>query len=577
MEKWFVETKRADFNQIAAKFQISPIVARLLRNREILDEKGISLFLYGNRDNLYDPFLMKDMQKGVTLMDSLIREKKKIRIIGDYDIDGVCSSYILEQGLRAAGADVDVVIPHRMKDGYGLNDHLIEQAAESGREAIITCDNGIAALPQIMHAKELGMVVIVTDHHEVPYDEEDGKRIYRLPPADAVIDPKQEDCAYPFSGICGAVVAYKFIKALFLHKKMKDSALLEECFGFAAFATVGDVMELLDENHILVKYGLHSIENSRNPGLQALIEQCGLKDKPLSPYHIGFVLGPCFNASGRLDTADRVLELLNCQTKREAMVIAAELRNLNEERQELTVQGLEEAIALVEKKQELPKVLVIYQPMLHESLAGIIAGRLREKYHRPVFVLTDGEDGIKGSGRSIDAYHMYDEMTKIKDIFVKYGGHKLAAGLSLPPGKADEFEQRINEVCELGEEDFHERIMIDVAMPLSHVSRELMEQLKMLEPYGTGNRRPLFAQKKVELVGAKVFGKNRNVVKGTVKSPDGASFDAIYFGDGDAFCRQLKESGNLLDITYTPAENTFRGITTLQIEIKNVKFAYTKE
>lgn len=597
MEKWYVEVKKADFEGIADRFKISPVVARLLRNRNMTKDEEIDLFLNGTEESLHSPFLMADMEKAVVLMKDFIEEGKKIRIIGDYDIDGVCSAFILQKGLGyvieehgVADKDAekkrklpDVIIPHRIKDGYGLNDRLIEKAGEDGVEVIITCDNGIAAAKQIAYAKKLGIHVIVTDHHEVPYEESEEGRKYLLPLADAVVDPKREDCKYPFKGICGGVVAYKFIQALFSvfygeqingKKEQIREELLKECFAFAAFATVGDVMELTGENHIIVKYGLQAIASSKNPGMQALIEQCGLKDRELSPYHVGFVLGPCFNASGRLDSADRVLELLNAPTKREAMTIAAELKELNAERQALTAKGLEEAVSMVkESGLEADKVLVVYLPKVHESLAGIIAGRLREKYCRPVFVLTDGEEGIKGSGRSIEAYHMFEEMTKIKDIFTKYGGHKLAAGLSLPAGTAAEFRRRINEACTLTEEDFVERVMIDVPMPVDYLSEELLSQIKRLEPYGTGNRNPLFAQKGILFEQPKILGKNGNVVKGIIKSASGNKYDGIYFGDGAQFVERLQKSRGMADIVYTPKEHTYRGVASIQVEIKHIKFS----
>lgn len=615
MEKWYVEVKKADFDEIAHRFHISPVVARLLRNRDMTEDEEIELFLNGTEEDLHSPFLMADMEKAAVLMKEFIESGKKIRIIGDYDIDGVCSAFILQKGLgyaiestgnivtksetndikdkitenegsgiKSAGGKetgksreiLDVVIPHRIQDGYGLNDRLIEQAGKDGVEVIITCDNGIAAADQIAYAKKLGIHVIVTDHHEVPYEETAEGRKFMLPSADAVVDPKREDCGYPFKGICGGVVAYKFIQALFsvMYGEGAGKELLRECFAFAAFATVGDVMELTGENHIIVKYGLKAIASCKNPGMQALIEQCGLKDKELSPYHLGFVLGPCFNASGRLDSADRVLELLNAPTKREAMTIAAELKELNAERQDLTLKGLEEAVAMAEESGlKKDKVLVVYLPEVHESLAGIIAGKLRERYCRPVFVLTDGEEGIKGSGRSIDAYHMFEEMTKIKDIFLKYGGHKLAAGLSLSKGTAEEFRRRINEVCTLTEEDFVERVMIDVPMPIDYISEELISQIKYLEPYGNGNRKPLFAQKGLLFENPKVLGKNGNVVKGRIRSSSGKGFDGIYFGDGEQFLKRLERSRGIVDIVYTPEENTYRGKTTVQVEIKYIKFS----
>lgn len=595
MEKWYIEVKKADFEKIGQRFSISPVVARLLRNRDMTEEKDIDLFLNGTKERLYDPFLMKDMAQAVALIKKYIKEGKKIRIIGDYDIDGICSAYILKRGLCYAIGESekfpDVVIPHRIQDGYGLNDRLIEEAKQDGVEVILTCDNGIAASGQIALANELGMHVIVTDHHEVPFEKVGDEKRCLLPPADAVVDPHRADCEYPFKGICGGVVAWKVVQALLEDNdplKEKENAqketseketaekhtLLEECFAFAAFATIGDVMELNGENHIIVKYGLESIAACPNYGLQALIEQCGLKGKELSPYHVGFILGPCFNASGRLDTADRVLKLLESLSKREAMQIAAELRELNAQRQELTAEGLEEAVRLVEEggfKED--RVLVVYLPGVHESLAGIIAGKLRERYGKPVFVLTDAKDAVKGSGRSIDAYHMFEEMTKIQDVFIKYGGHKLAAGMSLPVGGAAEFRRRINEVCTLQEEDFVEKVMIDVPMPIDYVTADLLAQIKLLEPYGNGNRRPLFAQKNVSLEQCRILGKNANVVKGKVKRQNGTVLDAVYFGDGAAFMERLDKAGDRADIVYTPGENTFRGQTTIQIEIKYIRFA----
>lgn len=591
MEKWFVETKKADFERIGEKFHISPIVARLLRNRDIETDEEIEFFLHGTRQDLYDPFLLKDMDKAVETMLSYLAKGKRIRIIGDYDIDGVCSSYILQKGIafvmqfvfeQDPGALLSVRIPHRISDGYGLNDRLIQEASDDGVDLIITCDNGIAAYDQIAYANEQGIAVVITDHHEVPYDEVDGRRVYRVPPAKAIVDPKQEDCTYPFEGICGGVVAYKFVEALLSTcKKQCDDALfdgkardvLEDAFAFAAFATIGDVMELKDENHIFVKYGLPSIAASSNPGLQALIEQSGLKNNEITTYHVGFVLGPCFNASGRLDSADRVLELLNTSDYREAMLLATELRELNAERQDLTQKGLQKAIDMVENgplKED--KVLVAYLPDVHESLAGIIAGKLRERFYKPVFVLTDGEDGIKGSGRSIDSYHMYDEMTKIKDVFSKYGGHKLAAGLSLPAGSAEIFRQRVNDACTLTEDDFVEKVMIDIPMPIDYVSDDLLSQMALLEPYGMGNKKPLFAQKNVVLKNPKAMGKAGNVVKCLVLSETGRSFDAIRFCDGPAFVSECIAHQGRANIVYSAGYNTFRGVTSIQLEIKHIQF-----
>ncbi len=574
MEKWFVETKRADFDEIASKFGISPITARLIRNRDITGDEKIALFLNGKPEDMYDPYLLKDMDKGIAIMKAAVEAGKKIRVIGDYDIDGICSSYILEKGITHIGGKCDVRIPHRMIDGYGLNDRLIDEAIEDKVELIITCDNGIAASASIKKAKDAGITVIVTDHHEVPFNEKDGKKEYILPAADAVIDPKREDDTYPFKEICGGVVAYKFVKALLSDTGKNDETLEKELFSFGAFATIGDVMPLTDENHIIVKYGLKELEKTTNIGLTALMEKCDLKDKDLKPHSVGFVLGPCLNASGRLDSAIRGLELLESTDRAEAVKIANELKELNVVRQELTEKGIKKAIEMVENDPQYKewKVLSVYLPEVHESLAGIIAGKLRERYGKPVFVLTDGEDAIKGSGRSIDAYNMFEEMTKVKDIFVKFGGHKLAAGLSIKKGDADEFARRINESCTLTDEDLVEKVMIDVPMPLRCINNDLIDQMKALEPYGTGNRTPLFAEKNVKLSNVRVFGNKRNVVKGLLTGENNARFNAVFFGDGDAFVSELNAHNGVLDVAYTVQENTWRGNTETEVCLKHVKF-----
>lgn len=595
-KKWYIEVKKADFEKTAKRFNISPVMARLLCNRGLTGEDEIAMFLNGTREDMYNPFMMKDMDNAVSLVKECIEEGKKIRVIGDYDIDGVCAAYILRRGLACAIERIrsecpvnekglpdmlDVVIPNRMKDGYGINSDLVLQAEEDGVDLIITCDNGIAAYWQVVRAKDLGMHVIITDHHEVPYNFLcNGDKELMFPPADAVIDPRREDCKYPFKSLCGAMVAYKFIQGLFMMMRLEKEALeeeeeeriLEECFAFGAFATVGDVMELTGENHVIIKYGLKAIENCENLGMQALIECCGLKDKELTVYHLGFVLGPCINASGRLERADRAMDLFCASSKEEAMKFATRLKELNSRRQELTRRGLEEAIEIVEENPyAIGRILVVYMPYLHESLAGIIAGRLRERYYRPVFVLTNGKDCIKGSGRSIEAYNMVEEMCKIRDCFLEYGGHRLAAGCTLPFNTVNHFANTINRSCMLEDEDLTPKVMIDVPMPLDYVTFELVEQMKLLEPYGTGNRQPLFAQKDVTFEKGRIFGKNCNVVRGTVKSPDGAAFAAIYFGDGKEFMENVEKWGRM-DIVYTPMVNVFRGRERIQIEIKYVRF-----
>ena len=516
MAQWFVSAKKADFEGIGQKFGISPVLARLIRNRDVVEEEEIRKYLYGDMSMLYNPFRMKGMEKAAEILAEKIGEVEKIRVIGDYDIDGICSAYILVSGLKALGANVDAAIPHRVKDGYGLNEALIQEAADAGVQTIVTCDNGIAAAEQIAYGNELGMTIIVTDHHEVPFvDAEDG-RSYLLPPAAAVVDPKQEDCEYPFKGICGAVVAYKLVEALLLkaEKKEEQKELMEELLQFAAFATIGDVMELKDENRILVKKGLSLMERTKNNGLKALLLATGLEGKKISPYHIGFIAGPCLNATGRLDTAVRALELLQETNYEKAVQEANDLKELNDARKELTIKGVEAAMELVETTSlKEDRVLVVFLPDCHESLAGIIAGRVREKYGKPTFVLTRGEEGVKGSGRSIEEYNMYEEISACKELFTKFGGHKMAAGVSMEEENVEIFRKKLNENCTLTEEDLEEKVHIDIALPLAHVTMEFVEELEKLEPFGMGNSKPVFAQKDVVVLREQILGKNKNVGK----------------------------------------------------------------
>lgn len=600
MAQWFIAAKKADFNEIAKKYGIDPVLARIIRNRDVIEEEEIRKYLQGSREDLYDPSLMKDMDKAVAVLEQKIAEGVKIRVIGDYDADGICSSYILVSGLTACGAKADTVIPHRIKDGYGLNESLIEEAYEDGIDTIVTCDNGIAALEQIAYANRLGMTVVVTDHHEIPYEEqEDGSRRFMIPEAVAVVDPKQEDCGYPFKNICGAVVAYKLVQRMFERQlengeeaskglqQVEQKELMEELLEIAAFATVCDVMELRDENRILVKCGLKNMMHTRNVGLKALIEVCGLEAKELSAYHIGFILGPCMNATGRLDTAKRALALLQSKERAEAVAIATELKDLNDSRKEMTVKGTQEAIEQIENSSlKEDKVLVVYLPQVHESLAGIIAGRIREKYGKPAFVLTMGEDDVKGSGRSIEGYHMYEEMTACKDCFVKYGGHRMAAGLSLKEEKVEEFRRRLNEQCRLTQEDFEEKVHIDVAMPLAYVSKNLINQLSLLEPFGVGNTKPVFAQKDIHILNGRILGKNRNVGKYGITDGNGNYFDMMYFGNLEDFHDYLVEKAgeymvNRLDkgervdipisITYYPDINRYGGKESVQIVMQHYR------
>lgn len=584
--KWQLNPKRADFDLLAKQHGISPLTAKIMVNRGITNDAQIEHFLNGTQADMYDPMLLKDMKKAVSLLEEYLQKNKRIRIIGDYDIDGICSAYILYKGLsfvKESCDGIDIRIPHRVTDGYGLNDRLIDEAVEDGVDLIITCDNGIAAYEQIKRAKDHGICVVVTDHHEVPYEETDGGRNYILPPADAVIDPKQEDCTYPFRGICGAVVAYKVICALIQRVLCKDirniegqvsqNSVLEECLVFAAFATVGDVMDLIDENRIIVKCGLKKMKTSQNMGLRALISACDLENKEITPYHIGFVLGPCFNASGRLDDAYHVIELLSATTKEEADALAISLKQLNQERQDLTTQGEEKAYEIIEAQGLLKdRVLVVYLPDVHESLAGIIAGRLCKKYYRPTFVLTNGDDCVKGSGRSIEAYHMYDEMTKVKDLFLKYGGHKLAAGLSLPSDQVEIFRERINEVCTLRDCDLEETLMLDLQMMLGWVSDRLMDELEKLEPYGNGNEKPLFAER-VYVSRVKVMGDKHNVVRMQLRNEENSTAVGICFCDGDAFMQDyINSTEKRARIAYSPEWNEYGNCRSLQMKIRHIEW-----
>lgn len=568
MEKWVVAAKKADFNQIGQQFHIDPVIARLIRNRDVVGEEKIREYLLGTVEEIPSPWLMKDMEKAVDILERKIQQQAKIRIIGDYDIDGVTSTYILLKGLTRIGANVDTYIPDRVADGYGIHEHLIDRAGEDGIDTIVTCDNGIAAAAEIQMAKDKGMTVIVTDHHEIPYREENGERQVILPPADAILNPKQYDCPYPNKNLCGAVVAFKYITALYERFGVPEKEL-EDYYELAAIATVGDVMDLQGENRILVKEGLRRLKETKNPGLQELIRANALEDAKITAYHIGFVLGPCINASGRLDTAARSLQLLNAQTIEEAAKLAGDLTALNQSRKALTEKGKEEAIRLIETTDlKNDRVLVVYLPDCHESLAGIIAGRLREKYHKPAFVLTRGETSAKGSGRSIESYSMYEELVKCADLMVQFGGHPMAAGLSIKEENIEAFRRQLNENCTLTEEDLRPKIVIDVPMPVSYITKELVEQISLLEPFGKGNTKPVFAQKGLRVLDSSILGKNKNVVKVKILDPQGVPMEGIYFGEAEEFAGFLKEHDTIA-VTYYPEINRFRGKESLQIIIQN--------
>ena len=593
MAKWFMAAKKADFQEIAEQFHIDPVIARIIRNRDIVTTEEIGMFLNGSLNNLHNPYELKDVEKAASIIKEKIMVNKKIRIIGDYDVDGICSTYILYKGLTVCGATVDAVIPHRMKDGYGINESLVEQALADGVDTILTCDNGIAAKEVLEGGKEKGLTCIVTDHHEVPYEEVDGKRVYVIPDVDAVVNPKQEDCGYPFSSICGAVVAFKLIQVL-LNECNKDASVIDktqqELLELAGIATVCDIMPLVDENRIIVKKALEYLKKSKNPGLQALMSVNELDASKLSSFSIGFVLGPCINATGRLDTAQLALELLQAGSFEEAVPIASTLKEYNINRKEMTERGVEEAMNLLETgAYEDDRVLVLYLPDVHESLAGIIAGRVREKTGKPTFVLTKGEEGVKGSARSIESYSVYEEMTKCSHLFIRYGGHKMAAGLSLEEENVEPFRRLINANCTLKEEDFEEKILIDVPMPMGYVSHRFINQLNVLEPFGNGNEKPVFAQKNVIFKKASRMGKNKNMARFEVKDEKYQSFTLVMFRGLERFEEYLNEKYGqemlaqlfskagviedtmLMDIIYYPSLNEFRGKSTIQFLLQDYK------
>ena len=567
-EIWMLQTKRADFNGLAMRLGVSPVAVRIMRNRGLLDEREMRKYLYGTLDDLYDPRQMKGMETAAGIIEKKLIEGKKIRIIGDYDIDGVCSTYILLKGFRRAAGNgqIDYEIPDRIRDGYGINESIIRQAAEDGIDTLVTCDNGIAALKEISIAKQLGMTVVVTDHHEVPVD------AYGqiLPPADAVVDPKQDGETYPYHEICGAVVAWKLINVIYEDLGIPEHEWME-LLEFAAIATVGDVMKLQDENRLIVKYGLKKIGSTKNTGLRMLVEKNNLDINNLSAYHIGFVIGPCLNAGGRLKSAKIALRMLLEQDPDRVSGLADELKELNDVRKDMTAKGETEAIEQVERFYMSDKVLVVFLPECHESLAGIIAGRLREHFHKPSFVLTRGEQSAKGSGRSIEAYHMYQGLCEVSDLLVKFGGHPMAAGLSIEESDIDEFRRRLNENAKLTEDDFVPQIWIDVPMPFEYVNEKIVDELKSLEPFGQGNEKPLFAQKSLTIRNVRVLGKNRNVVKMNLVTNTGHPFDGLLFADGDRFLEE-QTGQNTIDMIYYPDVNEYNGTRTLQAIIKNYKF-----
>lgn len=581
MEKWLIHSKKADFEHIARKYNISPILARIIRNRDVIDDSDIKLYLEGIISDMYSPWLLKDMKVATKLLKSKIKLSRKIRVVSDYDIDGVCAAYILVDALEELGAFVDLKIPDRITDGYGISDSIIATAFEDGIDTIITCDNGIAATEQVKLAKELGMTVIVTDHHEVPYEEKWSSKEYILPEADAIINPKQEECEYPYKEICGATVAYKFMEALY-EEMGNDPKEVIKYLQYAAIATVGDVVELLDENRLIVKNGLMMINRNTNIGVRELIKANHLEDKTIDSYHIGFVLGPCLNAAGRLETAQMAFDLLRCTEEEKSKELAEKLKELNDTRKELTKQGVESAIEDAKGLEDFP-VLVIYIPECHESIAGIIAGRVREHFYKPTFILTDAEEGIKGSGRSIEGYNMHEELTKCKSILTKFGGHDMAAGVSLEEENVDVFRNMINRNCMLSESDLIQKVWIDVAMPFEYASIGFVEQLEMLAPHGKGNEKPLFGERSISVLSIKVFGENRNVIRLRLANNAGCIMNSVCFQEEEKFYKYISQRFGIaelekaingipntirLSIAYYPKVNEYRGFKDVQVEIK---------
>jgi single-stranded-DNA-specific exonuclease recJ len=578
-EKWYLQTKKADFNNIAEKYNISPIVSRIIRNRDIVDDSDINNYLNGTIDELNSPWLFKDMDKAVDILKIKISQENKIRIICDYDVDGICSGFILHQCLLNLGANVDIVIPHRIKDGYGINERLIKEASEDCVDTILTCDNGIAAIDQVKYAKELGMTVVITDHHEVVYKEENGERKYILPDADAVVNHKQKDCGYPFKELCGAMVAYQLMSALY-DLMSEGSMYIKKMLPYAAMATVCDVVELQGENRIVVKEGIKMLKTCNDVGINALIEQCNINKNAIDSYHFGFIIGPCLNASGRLETAKIAIKLLEEQNKEAAKELAEKLRKLNEERKEMTENGTIKATEMAENSDN--KVLVIYLKDCHESVAGIIAGRVREKFNKPTIVLTDAEDGVKGSGRSIEEYNMYEELSKVREVFTKFGGHKMAAGVSLKQENIENLRKKLNENCNLTEEDLYLKVWIDMQLPLEYVTIELIDQLTLLAPFGKGNEKPVFAEKNLKIRKMQILGKKGNVIRLDIENSNGYRMTAMLFSRVMEFMSFVKEKfgqeeinkalvGQKNDIeimvTYYPKINEYNGNTQIQIII----------
>lgn len=589
MERWYLRNVKVDLDHISNKGKISKLLVRILANRGIKDLRSIDSFINPTLDKLHNPRLMKDMEEGVKLVKDSIQKGEKIRIVGDYDQDGNSAILTLLKGIRRCKGRVDYVIPHRIRDGYGLNERIVREAKEDGVNLLITCDNGISALEPVKLAKNLGMKVIITDHHDVGFvEDEDGRKNYLLPEADAIINPKRQDCKYPFKNLSGAGVAFKFVQALYEEFNI-DMDESYELLEFVAMGTVCDVVELIDENRIIVTEGLKRINNTQNIGLKALIRATGLEGKDINTYSLGFILGPCVNASGRLDSAEMAVELFLTEDENLASLYAEELYKLNEERKQMTEKGFEKAVDQIEQKgYDKEKVIVIYEPSIHESIAGIIAGRIKDRYYRPTILLTQSKDEnkIKGSGRSIEEYNMFEEISKVKDLLTSFGGHPMAAGLSLDKSNLEDFRNRLNGQTILTEKDLIPKIYIDIHLPLDYVSFNLVEELKLLEPFGKGNPKPLFGAKGIPVKRAFILGKNGNVLKLLLLTKSGRIIDGLYFGDIEEFEDRLSKKYGMveldrmykgidseikLDIVYTPSVNEYMGNKNLQVIIHNYR------
>ena len=574
MEQWYLYKKKADFDKIGKQFKIDPVIARLIRNRDVIEDEEIRRYLYGNLSDISDPFLMKDIKIGVEILKKKIKEGKTIRIISDYDVDGVVSNYILWKAIHDLGGKIDFQIPDRMKDGYGINENIIKKAVSDRIDTILTCDNGIAATDAIAFGKEHGLTMIITDHHDIPFEmDQEGNKKEILPNADALIDPKQRECHYPYPLLCGAGVAFQLMRALYKDLG-RDETVLEELLPMLAIATVCDVVDLTGENRIFVKEGLKRMKETKNVGLRALLDVHELMEKKIQSYALGFIIGPCINASGRLESAEKALNLFLEDNEEKATSMALELKELNEQRKSMTESGVKQAVSqAMEYIKNGDKVLVLYLKECHESIAGIIAGRIKDRFNHPTFVVTDAVDGIKGSGRSIEEYSMFEEMTKVKEVFTKFGGHPMAAGCSLKKDKLEEFRKKINENCTLSEKDFKKKIHIDIDMPVDYITIDLINQLSILEPFGKENKKPLFAHRKLKIEKVNVFGKNRNVIKLALKSSQGTRIDGMIFEEEESFREKMQEM-QYITCTYYPVINEYHEYKSLQI---NFKLFFTEE